>query len=84
MRLHEPRLALDGNADGLHFYREIVRESVRHLRPGGRLLFEIGCDQRQAVERLLAEVGFAEIAAVRDLAGLDRVVHGIWQEEIHV
>ena len=40
VRDHEPRLALDGTEDGLHFYRRIVREATKRLRPGGRLLFE--------------------------------------------
>ena len=38
----EPRLALDGGADGLDFYRRIVRELPAHLMPGGTALFEVG------------------------------------------
>lgn len=74
VRLHEPRLALDGHADGLFFYRRIVEESGARLKPGGRLLLEIGYDQAEAVCGLLRQAGFGEIRVVRDLAGHDRVV----------
>ncbi len=78
VRQHEPALALDGSEDGLHFYREITRQSPAHLKDGGWLLFEIGYDQAEAVGALMAESGFAEIEVVRDLAGHDRVVIGKW------
>lgn len=86
VRLHEPRTALDGYADGLHFYREIVRESRTHLAEGGWILFEIGCDQAPQVSGLLEAAGYVEIRTVKDLAGLDRVVLGRKEnkEGIHV
>lgn len=73
---HEPRTALDGREDGLFFYREIVRASRAHLIRGGMLFFEIGCDQGQAVSRLLEEEGFLEVQVRKDYGGLDRVVYG--------
>lgn len=76
VRLHEPHLALDGMADGLYFYRKIIRESAAHLRENGMLLFEIGHDQAAEVTELLRENGYQEIQTLRDLAGLDRVVKG--------
>lgn len=78
VRDHEPRLALDGGEDGLDFYRRIVAESPAHLNGGGRLYLEIGCDQGDAVQRLLLEQGFREVNIVQDYAGLDRVVYGSW------
>lgn len=76
VRDHEPRMALDGEADGLAFYRKIVAESKQYLYYGGMLYFEIGYDQKDAVMELMEQAGFAEVTAVKDLAGLDRVVYG--------
>ena len=57
-------------------YRRIMEGTDEYLIPGGRILFEIGYDQGQAVSDLLKEKGFADVEVVRDLAGLDRVVKG--------
>ena len=76
VREHEPHLALDGKDDGLHFYREIIKGAMPHLKRGGQLFFEIGYDQGEAVQALLAANGYTEITVVKDYAGLDRVVYG--------
>lgn len=76
VRLHEPALALDGAEDGLHFYRKIIAQSKAYLCGGGQLFFEIGYDQREAVVGLMEAAGFKNVTAVRDFAGLDRVVYG--------
>jgi release factor glutamine methyltransferase len=71
----EPRLALDGGADGLRVLRKIVASSPDRIRPGGVLLLEIGADQAEAVGALLAASGRFEPARLRpDLAGRPRVV----------
>lgn len=80
VRLYEPRLALDGESDGLAFYRRIAKESVRFLRRGGRIYLEIGYDQGSAVRELLAAEGFSDIRIIRDLSGLDRVAAAVWQD----
>lgn len=77
VRLHDPVIALDGREDGLYYYRRIVRESRSYLDEGGALLFEIGCDQAEAVSGLMRGAGFSEITVKKDLAGLDRVVSGV-------
>ncbi|MGX8704362.1 MAG: peptide chain release factor N(5)-glutamine methyltransferase, partial [bacterium] len=74
VRDYEPHLALFGGADGLDFYRRLVKEAPGHLAPGGWLLMEIGCSQAKAVEALCFGEGFTEIKTVQDLAGRDRVV----------
>lgn len=76
VRLHEPLGALDGKEDGLHFYKRIVEESKRYLCHGGQLFFEIGYDQKEAVVDLMKAAGFKDVTAVKDFAGLDRVVYG--------
>lgn len=76
VKLHDPRMALDGKEDGLYFYREIIRESVNYLNRGGMLFFEIGYDQGEAVSKLMKEAGFQFVEVIQDYAGLDRVVYG--------
>jgi len=71
----EPRLALDGGADGLRLAREIIQTSPDRIRPGGFLLLEIGAEQAEAVQALVAASGRLEPARLwRDLAGRPRVV----------
>ena len=80
VRDHEPRMALDGTEDGLHFYRRIIEEAGKHLVSSGMLFFEIGYDQGQAVSELMREHGYREVQVVQDYAGLDRVVYGTYVE----
>lgn len=61
VRDYEPRLALDGSADGLLFYRCIIKEAPKYLRKNGYLFFEIGCEQADAVSGLMEVAGFKEI-----------------------
>lgn len=55
---YEPRLALDGGADGLDLVRRVIAAARRLLRPGGWLLIEIGGDQDEALAPTLAATGF--------------------------
>jgi len=81
VRDHEPVIALDGSPDGLIFYRRIVSGSPAFLHKGGMLMFEIGCDQADAVSGLMDEAGYEDIEVVKDLSGNDRVVSGRWPGE---
>lgn len=74
VRDYEPRIALDGTADGLRFYRILAEESVHYLKPGGRIYLEIGYDQGERVPALLEAAGFHDITVIRDFGGNDRVV----------
>ena len=75
---HDPLLALDGMEDGLHFYRRIITECQSHLQDNGYLLFEIGHDQGRDVSDLMKAAGFRDVTVKKDLAGLDRVVFGVY------
>ena len=77
VRDHEPRIALDGDSDGLRFYRIIAAEAKKHLKADGKLYLEIGYDQAEEVRGLLEKSGYKEISIVKDLSGLDRVVCSI-------
>ena len=70
----EPRLALDGGAEGLDAIRALLPAAREHLVGDGWLLLEHGFDQRAAVEAIASAAGFALVDARRDLAGRDRMV----------
>jgi release factor glutamine methyltransferase len=72
----EPPLALSCGEQGLSAFRLIVEQSSSVLKPGGWLVFEHGCDQREAVAALMRRAGFCDVECLQDLAGLDRVTRG--------
>ena len=78
VRLHDPYEALDGKEDGLYFYRILAEKVPKYLTDGGWLVMEIGYDQSADVEKLLKETGFEQVSTQKDLAGLDRVVSGVY------
>lgn len=73
VRDYDPRLALDGGADGLDAYRVLIADLERLMAPEGAAFFEIGYDQAEAVSELATHAGFG-VTLHRDLAGHDRVV----------
>ena len=77
VRIHEPRLALDGGADGLALIRRIATTARRYLRPSGALAVETaGGDQTEAAAALLRAAGWDRVAVRADLVGIDRFVAG--------
>ncbi len=77
IREHEPRQALYAGPEGLDAYRCLAADARRVLRPGGRLILELGYRQVEAVRNMLGE-GWSETEAVSDLAGLPRVFSARW------
>ncbi len=71
---HEPRLALDGGADGLGAYRRILARLPALLAPGGRAVLELGIGQRAAVEAIAAAEGLRSLGARADLGGVERAL----------
>ena len=74
VRKHEPRLALDGGEDGLHFYRKIIEKAPKYLNDRGYLVFEIGHDEAKDICALMEDK--FDIEVIKDLSKLDRVVVG--------
>ncbi len=72
----EPRIALDGGADGLQFYDRICREAPAHLVPGGALVVEHGFDQAETVRARFEAAGFTDVTLVHDLGKNPRVTWG--------
>ena len=66
----EPRIALDGGADGLDFYRRLAKEVNRYGARGGMLILEVGEDQAADVLRLFEKRDYAIV--IKDLEGKDR------------
>lgn len=77
VRIHEPRMALDGGEDGLDFYRRIIPGAAAHLVTGGMLFLEIGYDQAEQVSALMEDAGYYEVRTIKDYGGNDRIVCGI-------
>jgi release factor glutamine methyltransferase len=76
VRDFEPRLALDGGADGLDLVRRIVAGARSHLAAGGILAVEVGHDQAQRTRELFEQAEFLEISVRRDYGGRERIVSG--------
>ncbi|WP_300667332.1 peptide chain release factor N(5)-glutamine methyltransferase [Desulfoluna sp.] len=73
--VYEPRLALDGDADGLRDLGLIISGCRQYLKPGGWVLLEMGWDQRESVRVLLEAEGlFESIRFFEDYAGNNRAV----------
>lgn len=74
--LYEPREALLGGDDGLDIIRDLIPAAADVLVRGGRLAIEVGQGQSRTVESLFERSGFTQVEAIRDLAGMPRVVTG--------
>jgi release factor glutamine methyltransferase len=74
VRLFDPRLALDGGADGLNFYRAIAATAPALLAPEGAVVVEIGTGQAEPAAAIFAAAGLAPSAARPDLNNMPRVL----------
>lgn len=74
VRVHEPRLALDGGKDGLDFYRQIALEAKNFLNKKGQIILEIGINQQQEIADIFMQEGFLLLEEKRDLAQVVRVL----------
>ena len=74
VRDHDPRLALDGGADGLDFYRLLARECGFFLDENGRLMAEMGDGQERGVRDVFEEAGWTVEKVLPDLADRPRIL----------
>lgn len=77
VRDFEPRLALDGGADGLDLLRKIVEEAPAYLVAGGLLAVEVGAGEAPDVVKLFEARGFRDVRVARDYGNIERVVSGL-------
>jgi len=76
VRDYEPRVALDGGADGLDVIRSLVDHSAFVLEEDGAIALEVGDGQAEAVRALLERAHvWKEIEIINDYAGIPRIVH---------
>jgi release factor glutamine methyltransferase len=73
----EPRMALDGGADGLFFYRRLSQDAPRYLKRGGTVFLELGDGQAQAVAALFEEARFTGVRVHADLFQKPRVLEAL-------
>jgi release factor glutamine methyltransferase len=74
VRDFDPRLALDGGADGLDAYRAIAASVAPLLAPGGRLIMELGVGQAPPVTALFEAAKFIVLSIRNDLGGIARAL----------
>jgi len=74
VRDHDPHLALDGGADGLDCYRNLLRMAGAALVPGGFLAFELGAGQAPEVAEIATMLGWRVERLDKDAAGHDRAM----------
>ena len=73
--LHEPKLALIAEENGLEFYRKIIEQAAKFLNPEGFLMFELGIGEAEQVKALMKK-DFEDIKIEKDLAGIERIIYG--------
>lgn len=81
VKQYEPRMALTDGGDGYYFYRKISEESMKYLKNGGYLAFEVGYNQGETVSQLMEKNGFRIEARIADYAGIERVIIGRKEEK---
>jgi len=82
--MQEPRMALDGGADGLDFYRRIATEAPAHLTESGMLAVESGDGETEAIASLFRAAGLCSVTIHKDLYGMPRMVSAYMKEQHHV
>lgn len=75
IKAFEPLVALDGSADGLRCLRHIIESAHLYLKPGGRLILEMGHDQKTPLTQIIDRCGqYEDISYYTDYSGYDRIV----------
>ena len=77
---NEPRIALDGGADGLEIIKRIINKAPDFLISGGSLLLEADPRQMREISILLDKTGFKDIQLYNDLSGSQRVIGGRFEK----
>ena len=70
----EPKIALDGGLDGLSVIRKVVKKSSELIKNNGKLVLEIGFDQKEKVKLILKKEGYYINKILKDYAGHDRCI----------
>lgn len=68
----DPRLALDGGPVGTEIVERLITQARGHLKPGGRLVLEIGIGQAEPLKAELARQNYRDIRSVPDYQDIQR------------
>ena len=71
---YEPKLALDGGLEGLSVIRKVIKKSSELIKTNGKLILEIGHDQKEIVKKMLNQNDFYVNETIKDLAKNDRCI----------
>ena len=70
----EPKMALDGGLDGLSEIRKVIKKSSELIKKNGKLILEIGFDQKNKVINILKKEGFYINSIQRDIRKIERCI----------
>ncbi len=70
----EPYLALNGGIDGLSEIRKVINKSSELIKKKGKLILEIGFNQKNDVKKILFKKGFYINDVIKDLAKNNRCI----------
>ncbi|HCY75989.1 MAG TPA: peptide chain release factor N(5)-glutamine methyltransferase [Ignavibacteriales bacterium] len=76
LKIHEPRIALTDNSNGVSFYKRIIEISEQILNEQGKVYFELGLGQSAQVQKYFEQSNFKNIEVTKDYAGIDRIICG--------
>jgi release factor glutamine methyltransferase len=75
IKTFEPLVALDGSADGLRCLRHIIQSAHLYLKPGGKLILEMGHDQKTPLTQIIDRCGqYEDVSFYMDYSGYDHIV----------
>ena len=70
----EPLIALEGGLDGSSILNKVIKKSSSLLKVGGKLILEIGFDQKLKTMKFLKNEGFYVNKVVKDYGNNDRCI----------
>ena len=74
VRDFDPRMALDGGADGLDFYRKLAAEAKPFLKPDGKIMLEFGDGQAAAIRKIFENEKWIVEAIKDDYSQRERIL----------
>jgi release factor glutamine methyltransferase len=75
VRDYEPKLALYSGKEGTNHYKKMLKDAKKVLNPRGKIVFEIGFNQRERLSKLICDTfgNEVEVEFYKDLDGNDRI-----------
>ena len=70
----EPKLALSGGIDGFSKIREVTKKARTLIKKNGKLILEIGFNQKNSVKKILKDDGFYVNKTIQDYGNNDRCI----------